>query len=267
MNRDLGLQSQVQILALKKTPILPTFLTQAKLPASILIPYNNKKIRKIHNMNNKVIGFHSTRISYIAVCLSTLLAFLSMSIQAELYVYKENDGTSWITDRKMSRDKYTLLATIGRPTAVLSCSNMIAAKMERRASGYKKSIEAYSTTYEVDPIMVKAIIAVESCFDKNAVSRAGAQGLMQLMPPTARELKVWDSFDANQNIRGGTKYFSQMLTRFNNNTELALAAYNAGPGAVEKYGGIPPYAETIGYVKKVLKRYEGYASQSSAGLN
>jgi len=90
---------------------------------------------------------------------------------------------------------------------------------------------------------------------------------MQLMPATARELKVWDSFDANQNIRGGTKYFSQMLTRFNNNTELALAAYNAGPGAVEKYGGIPPYAETQGYVKKVLKRYERYAGKSGAVSN
>ena len=218
-------------------------------------------------MNRKRLGLYPTFSSHLAICLSALLAFASLSIQAELYVYKESDGTSWITDRKMPRDRYTLLATIGRPTAVLSCSNMTAAKMEKRASGYKKVIEIYSTAYEVDPDMVKAIIAVESCFDRNAVSRVGAQGLMQLMPPTARQLKVWNSFDANENIRGGTQYFSQMLTRFDNDTELALAAYNAGPGAVEKYGGIPPYAETMGYVKKVLKRYEAYASQSSASSN
>ena len=89
----------------------------------------------------------------------------------------------------------------------------------------------------------------------------------QLMPATARGLNVWNSFDANQNIRGGTKYLSQMLKRFNNDTELALAAYNAGPGAVEKYGGIPPYAETKGYVIKVLKRYESYVGKSSAVPN
>ena len=218
-------------------------------------------------MYHIILSFHSTRIRYMAICLGTLLAFLSQPIQAELYVYKENDGTSWITDRKMPRDKYTLLATIGRPTAVVSCRNMTATKMEKRANGYKHTIETYSTAYKVDPVMVKAIIAVESCFDKRAVSKVGAQGLMQLMPATARELKVWNSFDANQNIRGGTKYFSQMLTRFNNDAELALAAYNAGPGAVEKYGGIPPYAETRGYVKKVLKRYEGYATQSISGSN
>ena len=214
-----------------------------------------------------ILSFDSTRIRYMAICLSTLLAFLPLQIQAELYVYKESDGTSWITDRKMPKNQYTLMATIGRPTAAVSCRNMTTSKLEKRASGYKHAIETYSTAYEVDPELVKAIIAIESCFDKKAVSSVGAQGLMQLMPATARELKVWDSFDANQNIRGGTKYISQMLTRFNNNTELALAAYNAGPGAVEKYGGIPPYAETIGYVKKVLKRYEGYAARSSAISN
>jgi len=209
----------------------------------------------------------STRFNYMAICLATLLVFLPLAIQAELYVYKESDGTSWITDRKMPQDKYTLLATIGRPAAVVSCRNMTTAKLERRASDYKNVIETYSSAYQVDPQMVRAIIAIESCFDKKAVSSVGARGLMQLMPATARELKVWDSFDANQNIRGGTKYFSQMLTRFNNNTELALAAYNAGPGAVEKYGGIPPYAETQGYVKKVLKRYERYAGKSGAVSN
>lgn len=212
-------------------------------------------------------NFHLKGVSYIATCLGTFLALLSLPAWAELYVYQESDGTSWITDRKMPRDRYTYLKTIGRPTAVVSCRNMTASKMERRASDYLNTIETYSATYKVDPDMVKAIIAVESCFDKRAVSKVGARGLMQLMPETARELRVWDSFDASQNIRGGTKYFSQMLTRFNRDIELALAAYNAGPSAVEKYGGIPPYAETRGYVKKVLDRYEGYTGESGTGSN
>jgi soluble lytic murein transglycosylase-like protein len=218
-------------------------------------------------MKHITVGFHLTSIGYIVTSLSALLVFLPLQIQAELYVYQESDGTSWVTDRKMPRAEYTLLATIGRPTAALSCKNMTTAKLEKRASGYKRAIETHSTTYQVDPKLVKAVIAIESCFDKQAVSSVGAQGLMQLMPATARGLKVWDSFDANQNIRGGTKYLSQMLKRFNNNTELALAAYNAGPGAVEKYGGIPPYAETKGYVTKVLKSYESYVGKNSVISN
>ncbi|MGH1537349.1 MAG: lytic transglycosylase domain-containing protein [Gammaproteobacteria bacterium] len=206
---------------------------------------------------------NTSLITKIAICSALFLASLPMQIQAEFYVYKENDGTSWITDRKMPQEKYTLMATIGRPTAVVSCRRMTASKLEKRASSYADTIEAYSIAYEVDPKLVKAIIAIESCFDRKAVSAVGARGLMQLMPATAKELGVKDSFNANQNIRGGIKYFSQMLTRFNDNTELALAAYNAGPHAVEKYGGIPPYAETKGYVKKVLKRYANYVAKSS----
>ena len=187
-----------------------------------------------------------------------------MQLDAEFYVYKEKDGTSWITDRKMPQERYTLMATIGRPTAVVSCRNMTAAKLDKRASTYMDAIEAYSIAYEVDPNLVKAIIAIESCFDRKAVSSVGARGLMQLMPATAKELGVKDSFNANSNIRGGVKYFSQMLKRFNDNTELALAAYNAGPHAVEKYGGIPPYTETKGYVKKVLKRYQKYIAKAAS---
>ncbi|MEM7401063.1 MAG: lytic transglycosylase domain-containing protein [Pseudomonadota bacterium] len=198
----------------------------------------------------------------LSLALSALL--LPMQIQAEFYVYKENDGTSWITDRKMPQERYTLMATIGRPTAVVSCRNMTAKKLEKRASSYADAIQAYSIAYEVDPNLVKAIIAIESCFDRKAISSVGARGLMQLMPATAKELGVKDSFDANSNIRGGIKYFSQMLARFNDNTELALAAYNAGPHAVEKYGGIPPYAETKGYVKKVLKRYKKYNANTAS---
>lgn len=105
---------------------------------------------------------------------------------------------------------------------------------------------------------MKAVVANESAFDPRATSPAGAQGLMQLEPATALELGVADAYDPGQNIEGGTRYIRGLLDRFHGDTALALAAYNAGPGAVEKYGGIPPYAETRAYVDNVLESYRRY---------
>ena len=120
-------------------------------------------------------------------------------------------------------------------------------------------VAVQSRAYNVPPSLVHAIIAQESGGDPSAVSPAGAMGLMQLMPGTASEYGVTNPFDPDQNVAGGVAYLHDLLTRYHGNVTLALAAYNAGSGAVAKYGGVPPYAETRGYVQNVTALFHAAA--------
>jgi hypothetical protein len=120
---------------------------------------------------------------------------------------------------------------------------------------YESIIQNKSLKYDLDPSLVSAVIKAESNWNPEAVSSKGAMGLMQLMPETASDMDVEDPYDPEDNIEGGTKYLRQLLDLFNGNLKLALAAYNAGPAKVLKYGDIPPYKETINYVKKVSLYY------------
>lgn len=191
--------------------------------------------------------------------------FFSAVVFAErTYVYKESDGTVWYTNVKPAAQdstRFELLEVRGRPTATSSCIGLTKEKMANRAVPYLPTIKQFSSEFHVDAKLIKAVVRNESCFDRSAVSSAGAEGLMQLMPATAKSLGVNDSFDPKQNLRGGIEYLSGLITRYDNNLTLALAAYNAGPGAVQKYDGIPPYPETEKYVERVMNSYRSYVRE------
>jgi len=175
----------------------------------------------------------------------------------------------------MCKDKLGKVSYTNAP--VSSDCRIFSKKKRRRVEGrqsrgsrmhgsglYDRDIARVSRRYNVDPYLIKAIIQTESDFDHRAVSKHGAQGLMQLMPETARELSVFNPFNPQENINGGTRYFRDLLNIFDGNIKLSLAAYNAGPGTVRRAEGIPPIPETVRYVKKVLRQYRTYKALGDA---
>jgi len=149
-------------------------------------------------------------------------------------------------------------ATLAETKAVPSLRPSLAMPSEKQSDCHErhkieKSIQKAASKYDLSPGLIKGVIRAESNFQVNAVSRAGAQGLMQLMPATAKELGVTKPFDIDQNIDGGSRYLRKMLDSFGGDVKLALAAYNAGPGTVRKFSGNVPYRETIQYVNRVLR--------------
>lgn len=131
---------------------------------------------------------------------------------------------------------------------------------------YYSVISEASRAYDVHPALIAAVIQAESNFDPKALSSAGAKGLMQINPITQRHLQLRDAYDPHQNIHAGSRYLRSMLNLFRGNLTLALAAYNAGPGAVGKHGGVPPYRQTREYVKKVLAYYHAFRRTMTASL-
>jgi soluble lytic murein transglycosylase-like protein len=151
------------------------------------------------------------------------------------------------------------------PTARADASAPPAADGVVRQTDLRELVREISSERGLDPQLVDALVRVESGYNPRAVSRKGAQGLMQLMPATADRLDVDDPFDPEQNVRGGVRELDRLIDRYSGNLQLALAAYNAGEGAVEKYRGIPPYRETRNYVARIMSLYTGKPYRVSGG--
>lgn len=183
----------------------------------------------------------------------------------KIYQHRDRNGVRIFSDQKRIRGTH-FLGEYARPTAEASCRGLTSAMIETRGTQYDVLFAGYAQTNGIDASLVKAVARIESCFDVRAVSRVGAQGLMQLMPTTQNLLGVGDPFVADKNIGGGAAYLRMMLDRFDGNVTLALAAYNAGPEAVERHHGVPPFRETRDYVKRVSDAYREYQLRASAKL-
>ena len=180
-----------------------------------------------------------------------LLAFCTLFVSpatAQIYSWRDASGKLILSDKPRADGGGQTTYEVYGASAVRATTPF---KSNGKSAPYEASIVEHSRRQKVAADLVRAVIQVESAFNPVAVSSKGAMGLMQLMPATAVELGVANPFDPDQNIRGGVRYLRQLLDRFSGNVELALAAYNAGMGNVEKYGDVPPFKETKNYVKKV----------------
>lgn len=180
--------------------------------------------------------------------------FVCSPASSDIYRYKDERGV-WHYSNIRSNKQYKLYMSPASKKVPKGVPTRDVVK-------YDEFILLASNLFQVDRFFIKAIIKAESDFDCRAVSSKGAQGLMQLMPSTAKAMKVKDPFDPKENILGGTRYVSLLLKRFSNDKTLALAAYNAGPEVVESMNRIPPYPETKTFVKRVMAYYQTYNGTS-----
>ncbi len=231
------------------------FLDTGKSPGSL--------VSALHGF---VIIFIRARLypTCLIVCMSSVLAIVLLiidinTLHAEMYACHDRSGALNFTNVPNGSD-CKLIELEKESGSWTNMSRSPSLYQGSDSARYDGDIRRIGTRYNVDPSLIKAIIHTESDFDDQAISRCGAQGLMQLMPLTALELQVVNPFDPMENIDGGTRYFRYLLDTFNDDLILSLAAYNAGPGLVTRTGGVPQIPETLHYINKVLKRYKVYRS-------
>ena len=210
------------------------------------------------------------RLKRAAVLLS-LVVLAAPTLRAEYVVLRSGQRLK-VTGYQLLGDKYRLQMAGG--VVEIAAEDVVAIEPEDSFTPlpakaivkppYRELIEAAAARYNVDADLITSVIAVESNFDPKALSRKNARGLMQLLPETAARLGVQDIYDPQENINAGTRYLRELLEKYNNNLTLALAAYNAGPDRVEQYGRVPPFTETLSYVRRVKRGYDKSKSKASA---
>ena len=191
------------------------------------------------------------------IVLASTVFGLEPSALADIYMYKDKDGVITFTNVPNHAGYRTVLRSTKNPLPAVGHVN----------ASYDQLILTASGRHSVDADLVRAVIRTESDFNAAARSHKGAMGLMQLMPDTARLHNVVDAYDPVENVEGGVRHLRMLLDRFQGNLELSLAAYNAGSGAVEKHRGIPPFAETREYVRRVLRFYDSYRGAGLQAVN
>ena len=221
------------------------------------------------------------KTKYIFVLFLGTIGFLNTAVPSyagqTIYQFKDDNGTTLLTNKKKAEYNHlkVIKATYYPDSNIHSYSNWGASEASvlpsysRNKNAFDQMIRQAAQQHGVSEGLIKAVMHTESGFNINARSPVGAQGLMQLMPATARRFNVSNAYDPQQNIFGGARYLSWLLKRFNGNTQLAIAAYNAGEGNIDKYGGIPPFRETQDYVRRVTSRFQnlyssGLSSTSSS---
>ncbi len=210
---------------------------------------------------NISMAFKQTYHLLVTTSFVLLFALVSPASNAAVYVYIKPDGSTLITDKRTNRKGYKLKRSY-KTKPYRSGGNKSPYFAKPIRSQYDALIVNTALKYGLEPAFIKAVVHVESAFDHMALSKAGAMGLMQLMPATAASYQLTkNTFKPEPNVKAGVQHMRDLMDRYNNDMRLSLAAYNAGSGAVSKYNGIPPYKETQNYVVKVMKLYRLYKKQ------